>query len=95
MQASHKVAEAMYEGVDFKLEPGDKLIIPSGGFANCLNKDGKPFGESRLATLLITSNGGSLDSTLRVAKSVLGRWCEGNTQNDDISVLAIERRQND
>lgn len=86
-----KVAEAMYEGTNFELAPGDKLIVHSGGFANCRNEQGEAFGDRRLATLFITSQSGQLKNTLNIAKAMIGRWCESNRQEDDISILALER----
>jgi sigma-B regulation protein RsbU (phosphoserine phosphatase) len=88
--------EAQYEQVDFRLDPGDRILLYSDGITECFSPDREMFGERRLAECLTDCRSSSLRQTVEQIKYRLAQWhspgaaVAGAKWSDDASLLAIE-----
>jgi serine phosphatase RsbU (regulator of sigma subunit) len=82
--------QARYEEASMDLEPGDFLFVFSDGVTEALNAAEEEFGEVRLCDCLSAVRG---DEPTRVLDTVFGtlqEFCDGMTQTDDITALALQ-----
>lgn len=85
------LSEATYQGVDFHLAKGERMILYSDGISECHNNDGVAYDAQRLAASLVTDNETSLDVQVNNVINQLQIWREGANLEDDVSLLVIER----
>lgn len=83
--------KACYQGVDFHLASGERMALYSDGISECHNRDGVPFESERLANLLVSDKERTLDEQVSGLTDQLQDWRKGAAQEDDISLLVIER----
>ncbi len=88
------LAGCEYETVPFTLRARDRLFLYSDGVTECARPDGELFGDERLRTFLSARAQRPLRETLDALKSELLAWrgTAPGTFDDDVSVLALERR---
>lgn len=85
------LSEATYQGIDFHLAKGERMILYSDGISECHNNDGVAYDAQRLAASLVTDNETSLDVQVNNVINQLQIWREGANLEDDVSLLVIER----
>lgn len=85
------LVDANYHGVDFHLEKGDRLVLYSDGISECHNSDGVAFNSKRLTTLLAKDIESTLDEQVSGLTQHLQAWRSETTLEDDVSLLVIER----
>jgi sigma-B regulation protein RsbU (phosphoserine phosphatase) len=83
--------DASYEQLDFRLEQGERLFLYSDGISDSTGRDGIRFGTLRLSRLLENTSEHSLSDGVVMIDAALQAWL-GKAPDDDISLLAIERR---
>ncbi|WP_315900453.1 PP2C family protein-serine/threonine phosphatase [Maritimibacter alkaliphilus] len=84
------LAGARYESVEVRLQPGDRLVIPSDGITECPDAAGRLLGEAGLARMLRGLRG--LGGTA-VLESLLWMLGEHNVQRDfpdDVSAVLLD-----
>ncbi len=87
------LAEATYEPVLFHLGEGERLVLYSDGITESRGEDGSPFGTQRLANLLGQIHDRELSEGItQIGIQLLQGWLRDTPGEDDISLLAIERR---
>ncbi len=81
----------VFEEETLTLEPGDLIVMCSDGIAEAMNKDEQPFGEQRLAAVLMQHHDAPpqnvISATLQAAKEFTG----STPQSDDMTMVAIRR----
>jgi sigma-B regulation protein RsbU (phosphoserine phosphatase) len=88
------LAEATYEPTPFHLGVGERLVLYSDGITESRGGDGSTFGIQRLANLLGQIHGLELSEGIAQTRTqLLQGWLSGAPGEDDISLLAIERRR--
>lgn len=81
----------LYDAIDFRLAPGDRLVLYSDGITDCTNAEGEDFGLERLEALFQSGRERPLDDLTRRLDVALAAWRETTEIADDISLLIIER----
>ncbi|MBK1643666.1 hypothetical protein CKO25_03120 [Thiocapsa imhoffii] len=84
--------DATFDSVDFELAPGDRLFIYSDGITDCRNPQGEGFEAQRFESLLAACHELSLPTLTHHLDASLARWRGVGEIEDDISLLALERR---
>ncbi len=82
---------AVFENVDFRLAPGDRLMICSDGVLDYLAGKDSSIVYPMLTRRLGDSAGSTAAEMVRVMEKVLGEQRSRGVPEDDISVLAIAR----
>lgn len=83
--------------VDYKdeeevtISKGDRLFVYSDGITECFNADNKQFSQERLLDYLKENRDIPLDELLKNLKEILIKWRGGESFDDDVSMVAIER----
>jgi sigma-B regulation protein RsbU (phosphoserine phosphatase) len=90
------IPEADYRSHDFRLNPGDRLLLYSDGVTECFAPDRTAYGLERLSAILADSGEQSLEGMLARVGSALETWRTpaggvAAPLSDDVSMLAIER----
>ncbi|MBQ3429097.1 MAG: SpoIIE family protein phosphatase [Mogibacterium sp.] len=90
----HSPALATLEGMKFnereyKLEPGDTLLVYTDGVIEATNWDKKLFGEDRLLIALNKNREATPDELIKIVKEDIAEFVEDGPQFDDITMLAF------
>jgi sigma-B regulation protein RsbU (phosphoserine phosphatase) len=80
---------AVYEEEEFRLEPGDTLLLFSDGMSEAVNPEGEEFGDDRLVESVRAGRaedpGALLDFLFKTANTFAGT----QPQTDDMTALII------
>ena len=79
-------------GHDLHLDRGDRLFLCSDGVIECPNPDGVAFGEDRLAASIRKTRTMALRDAVGVINGQIVQWRGSDDYQDDVCLLAIERR---
>jgi len=79
-----------YVATDFRLAPGERLVLHSDGVTDCVDADGRPFGQDRLEQALATAAGDGINECLRTVSRALDDWRGKAAHDDDVSLLILE-----
>ncbi len=83
--------DIQYPKMQMSLQKGDKLFLYTDGVTEAMNKEGKLYGESRLADFLNTSPDNlCLSDLITAVKTDVDGFADGAEQADDITMLAVE-----
>ena len=90
----HSPALATLEGMKFKereykLEPGDSLLVYTDGVIEATNWDKKLFGEDRLLIALNKNREAAPEELIKIVKEDMAKFVEDGPQFDDITMLAF------
>jgi sigma-B regulation protein RsbU (phosphoserine phosphatase) len=81
--------ESVYENEEFRLGPGDRLVMFSDGFVDSRNPQGECFGVEGLKVALHSCGGDSPADLAHAASRALDTFRAGSVPEDDISMLVI------
>lgn len=76
-----------YETSIMKLEQGDLILLSSAGIGKTVNREGKPFGDDRLAKLVIANADDEAATVIEGIKNTILYYGAGTAQEDDITVV--------
>jgi len=79
-----------YVATDFRLAPGERLVLHSDGVTDCVDLGGRPFGQDRLEQSLATAAGHDIHECLRAVSRALDDWRGKAAHDDDVSLLILE-----
>ena len=87
----------MFEGSSYVedrtlLEPGDLIALFTDGLVESPNVNGEEFGERRLAELLCTLQGESLERICQSVMDEVGEWSQGLEPHDDATLVLARAR---
>lgn len=85
--------DADYEENSFPFHPGDCLYLYSDGVTECFNDESRQFSGERLAGLIESLTVMDLPDQLKAIEEDLIHWRGSNHFDDDVTMLAIERRR--
>jgi serine phosphatase RsbU (regulator of sigma subunit) len=80
------------EPVQFRLDPGDLVVLCSDGFFEPANAAGEEFGMSRLTGLIRNNRHESPERLLAVMEDTVRRFLGTAPQPDDMTALVIKRK---
>ncbi len=80
------MADAPYDGVTMKLEPGDALYLYTDGVSEAMNDKGEPYGEKRLQDAL-NAYDGEPEKTIEYLQKTLRKYRNGAPKSDDVTML--------
>jgi serine phosphatase RsbU (regulator of sigma subunit) len=83
-------AKRSYEQVEFKLEPGDSVVLYTDGITEAMNSKGEVYGSQRLKTALASAPGG-IEEVGQALLDDVRRFIRGRLQSDDICVVCFAR----
>jgi PAS domain S-box-containing protein len=86
------VPDVDYEEETIDFYPGDRLFLYSDGITECFNAESIQFSDERLVGLIEDGSGKQLDNLLRSIEYELRLWRGDKQYDDDVTLLAIERR---
>ena len=86
------LGEFTYEEESISLEPGDTLVIYSDGVTEAMNKNGDQFGEERLASVLATSTGDTVDAIIGRIVDAVKQHAGSTPQSDDVTIVVVKRQ---
>jgi serine phosphatase RsbU (regulator of sigma subunit)/pSer/pThr/pTyr-binding forkhead associated (FHA) protein len=78
--------DAEYEKVEFKLEPGDALVLCTDGVLEATSLGGEQFGGERLETCMARATGNAADITEQIQKALRAHVGEA-PQYDDLTLI--------
>jgi phosphoserine phosphatase RsbU/P len=84
------LADSPYDDAVITLAPGDRIYFYSDGMVEQTSPADEEFGLERLESLLIESQGSSLDVAVAEAVKALAGWSGTGRFTDDVSLLGIE-----
>ena len=89
-------AEAEYDQMCLKLDPGDLVVFFSDGITDAVNSRGEQYGEERLSTLLNQHPTASLSAQQAVdaIREAVMTHQSGTTHFDDETIIALHVRKN-
>lgn len=73
-----------------EVHPGDRLILYTDGITEHRNHDGEFYGDDRLHSILEKNKTLHIDELLTVALDDMTEFGDGNTLNDDVTMLGVE-----
>jgi len=85
--------DADYEEDSFPFHPGDCLYLYSDGVTECFDDEERQFSGKRLAGLIESLSGADLPDQLEAIEEELIHWRGSNRFDDDVTMLAMERRR--
>ena len=90
----HSVAVAAIEGAhfsehEFRLSPGDRLIVYTDGVPEATDSSNELFGEERILKVLNENRDASAEDVLRSMKSAIDEFAADVPQFDDITMLSF------
>lgn len=86
------LCDAEYDEHQVVLMPGERLFLYSDGITECLNHEGEMFGEGRLLEVIRKGRAASLHDVIEMIERELTCFSNETCFDDDLSLLAIERR---
>jgi serine phosphatase RsbU (regulator of sigma subunit) len=78
--------DAEYAQIQFKLEPGDALVVCTDGVLEAINLDGDQFGPERMEACLADGDGRAADVAERLQRALRGHVGEA-PQYDDLTLI--------
>jgi sigma-B regulation protein RsbU (phosphoserine phosphatase) len=81
-----------YDELEFDFSPGDRLFIYSDGITECANKNSEPFSVEYLMRLVEVLQAAPLNEVMSELEHNLRLWREGDSFEDDVTMLAMELR---
>lgn len=84
--------EPDYTATTFDLERGDRLFIFSDGVTECENPSNEPFGVNRLSSFVAEAHHHGVEMIVEDLGKALERWRGSERFDDDVSIVAIERK---
>lgn len=87
------IPEADYDDHPVLFLPGERLFLYSDGITECRSPDGAMFGSERLLDLIRSGYGLPLRSVMETIETALKAFCGCAHFEDDVSLLALERRE--
>jgi serine phosphatase RsbU (regulator of sigma subunit)/pSer/pThr/pTyr-binding forkhead associated (FHA) protein len=75
---------------EYRLQPGDKIVIYSDGVTEAQNTAGDFFGKKRLRELVTANTGGSCAAIHDALQAAVTAFTEGAPQSDDITLVVLE-----
>lgn len=82
-----------YEEDSFPFHPGDRLYLYSDGVTECFDDESRQFSGERLAAEIERLSSMDLPDQLKAMEEELIHWHGSNRFDDDVTMLAIERRR--
>jgi sigma-B regulation protein RsbU (phosphoserine phosphatase) len=79
-----------YVATDFRLAPGERLVLHSDGVTDCVDVNGRPFGQDGLERALATTAGLDINECMRTVSRALDDWRGKAAHDDDVSLLILE-----
>lgn len=76
-----------------KIEKGDRLLLFSDGLPDALNRAGEHYGYERLEAALGACGTRQLADLVNYLAEDVQAWCQGVPAFDDITLLAVERKE--
>ncbi len=76
----------------FRVEPGDSILLYTDGANEALNADGEEFGIEQLEETFKKGAPGGAQTSIDLLESSLRDFSGNQPQNDDITLIAIEKR---
>ncbi len=83
-------AEYAVQEIDFAA--GDRLYVYSDGVTECLDHDNQQFSHERLLHLIESYRYLPAEGILAAIDDAIRKWRDGSQFDDDLSIIAIERR---
>jgi sigma-B regulation protein RsbU (phosphoserine phosphatase) len=84
--------DATYEEHEFYIEKGDRFIMFSDGITECPDDKKEAFSSERLLEVIKNTDNCSLHDLITDLEKKLSEWNGGKEFDDDISLLAFERK---
>jgi phosphoserine phosphatase RsbU/P len=86
------VPDVSYEEEEVQLQPGDLIAIFTDGISEAMDAKQQEFGATRLAELLRTQNGKSLDDIVKAVTTTVEKWIYDPEGRDDLTLMLLRRR---
>lgn len=83
------LADARYEVMNMRLQPGDKLLLYTDGITEARNKRRHFYGTSRLRNLVLGLDGRNALEIVEAVRTDVERFAGEEPQADDITILAF------
>ena len=83
--------EVTYEQQDVLLRAGDLLAIFSDGISEAMDASQQEFGADRLAEVLLTQAGKSLDNIITAVSSAVEKWIHDPEGRDDLTLVLLRK----
>ena len=80
-----------FQQTTIRLKPGERVYIYTDGITEAASIKGEELGFDRLSTTIGEARNRSLDQSISHVLETLASWTEGNSPDDDFSVVAFER----
>jgi sigma-B regulation protein RsbU (phosphoserine phosphatase) len=84
------VEDMEYDEESVTLEPGDRLYLYSDGVPEAMDADLNQFTMRQMMEIIELGQARSLEDSVKLLESTVGRWCAVNGPKDDISILGLE-----
>jgi sigma-B regulation protein RsbU (phosphoserine phosphatase) len=81
-----------YEEYEFRLEPGDTLVLASDGITDALNGEGEFYNIDRFTESIRRHSAEEISECLKNLHSDLRQFLGGIELNDDVTLIAFRRR---
>lgn len=82
--------EIEFDTFDVSVSPGDRILLYSDGVTECVNMDGRSFGEERLLGYVCSQQDLPLEEFLKGLLCEITAWHGVSEFADDVSLLAVE-----
>jgi sigma-B regulation protein RsbU (phosphoserine phosphatase) len=85
--------DARFETRRFDLSAGNLLFLYSDGVSEAHNSAKQPYGSRRLGSVVAAAGAAAVDDVLRSCLDDLAAFCNGGSQVDDVTLLAVRRAE--
>ncbi|MBN1567254.1 MAG: SpoIIE family protein phosphatase [Acidobacteria bacterium] len=82
-----------YEELEFRMHPGDTLVLASDGVMDAQEANGEFYGERRFADSIRQNSGKEVPDFLKCVHSDVCRFINGSELSDDITTIALRRKR--
>jgi len=79
-----------YEQQQFKVEPGDRVVLYTDGIPEGENPQGQEFGERRLRDVVLSASKNGSAAIITAVREELERHLDGGRANDDLTLVVLE-----
>jgi len=86
------VFDRIVQDYRFTMKEGDVLLLYTDGATETLDRNGEEFGVQRLSDVLKESYAKGADAVIEKILETLKKFSDNNQQNDDITLIAVEKR---